>query len=270
MSHRLVEAHGVVDGMECCRGIAVLLLLLLLLLPRPLLLLALLLLLLLPAFMLVLGVVVLWCCDDGCGVLVVWCRSAAVLELLQDTGLLQQRRAAAVKRFGTFAGSQQEQQYADAGSTSSLGATGFSRPGMMQQQEQQCGTWNAGQAADAAAAAAAPAVAAVGPAAAGAVGAHGGGFGEAKGVSFEENKLRITELRRLLQLVSISRSGQPGVAAAMNMQHMQCNERLLLVPAAAPAALAGGPAVALLLITAWHCWRTLRLNPKPCWLLPVI
>lgn len=164
-------------------------------------------------------------------------RSAAVLELLQDPQLLQQRRAAAAERLRAIAPAWQQQygQYTIGGggnSSSSSSFAGYSRDQLLpphaaaaadlfaapgvgrdsynngydsyngisggytlpgssssnsvhQQQQQPAFGGSTPAARDSAAAAAAG-------------GVRSGNFGEAKGVSFEENKLRIAELRQLL------------------------------------------------------------------------
>jgi hypothetical protein len=143
------------------------------------------------------------------------------LELLHDPQLLQQRRAAAAARFG-----QQQQQPGSIAATAAAGGGpggygGYSREQMLTQQQQQQYGGRSGSNAPGSYAndsyntrynsssstvalngfqgpspyitnARPPAAAAPPPPAA-------GGFGEAKGVSFEENKLRISELRQLLQ-----------------------------------------------------------------------
>jgi hypothetical protein len=166
-----------------------------------------------------------------------FCRSAAVLELLHDPQLLQQRRAAAAARFGQQQQQQQHGSIAATAASGGPGSYGgYSREQMLSQQQQQqqqyggqLGSNAPGSRADgsygndsydarynssssstvamngfqgpspyitnARPAAAQPLPQ---PPAAGAA-VTAGGFGEAKGVSFEENKLRISELRQLLQ-----------------------------------------------------------------------
>jgi hypothetical protein len=162
-------------------------------------------------------------------------RSAAVLELLHDSQLLQQRRAAAADRLRTLSPTgllqqQQQQQYGQyIGSSSSgyaaggpdpfvavtsVASNGYNSsynscydngyagssllaPQQRQQQQQQAAAGSgssallvAGNSSSNSSSANASALSGVGLAV--------GGFGEAKGVSFEENKLRVVELRQLL------------------------------------------------------------------------
>ncbi|WIA23872.1 hypothetical protein OEZ85_013522 [Tetradesmus obliquus] len=154
-------------------------------------------------------------------------RAAAVLELLQDPQLLQQRRSAAADRLRALSptGLQQQQQYSSS-SSSSYAAAGrdpfvaaAAAPAAVSTNDMYNNRYNSqynssyagGSAGSGSAAllrpggsssAAGSGFAAVDQGLAAGPGrglaAGGGGFGEAKGVTFEENKLRVGELRQLL------------------------------------------------------------------------
>jgi hypothetical protein len=152
-------------------------------------------------------------------------RSAAVLELLHDSQLLHQRRAATADRSRTLSPTGlQQQQYGQYGSSSSGYAAGGPDPFVavtsaasnsynssynagyagssllapqQRQQQQQAAAGSGSSALLAAGNSSSNSSSANAPALSGG-GLAVGGFGEAKGVSFEENKLRVAELRQLL------------------------------------------------------------------------